>query len=241
MNDLLELVLDAHGGLGRWWDVSTLTATLAVGGPFWKLRGFPDAFLEQTLTVSAHREYAFFTPWITAHRSLIFDTGPEQVTLRGARGHVIRSLVDPRPSYAGYDPWSPWDALQVGYFLGYATWNYLTTPFLLTYPGVHAREISPRREDGQTWRRLLVTFPAAIATHSAEQIFYFGDHGLLRRVDYAFDISGGALIADYAEGYQSFDGFAFPTRRRIYDRNPDGTADQTVAQITLDIQGINVA
>src|SRR5689334_16586655 len=35
MNDLLDFVLDAHGGLKRWSDVSTLTATLAVGGPFW--------------------------------------------------------------------------------------------------------------------------------------------------------------------------------------------------------------
>jgi hypothetical protein len=29
-------------------------------------------------------------------------------------------------------------------------WNYLTTPFLLTYPGVQTREISPWQEDGQT-------------------------------------------------------------------------------------------
>ena len=65
-----------------------------------------------------------------------------------------------RSSYAGYDLYSPWDALQVGYFLSYGMWNYLTTPFLLTYPGVQAREISPWQEDGQTWRRLHVTFPA---------------------------------------------------------------------------------
>ena len=44
MNDLLDYVLDAHGGLNRWSGVSTLTAKLAADGPFWKLRGFPDAF-----------------------------------------------------------------------------------------------------------------------------------------------------------------------------------------------------
>ncbi len=37
-------------------------------------------------------------------------------------------------------PFSRWDALQAGYFLSYAMWNYLTTPFLLTYPGSRARE-----------------------------------------------------------------------------------------------------
>ena len=35
MNDLLDFVLDAHGGLKRWSGVSTVTAKLAVGGPFW--------------------------------------------------------------------------------------------------------------------------------------------------------------------------------------------------------------
>ena len=34
MNDLLDFVLDAHGGLKRWSGVSTLTVKLAVGGPF---------------------------------------------------------------------------------------------------------------------------------------------------------------------------------------------------------------
>jgi hypothetical protein len=39
-----------------------------------------------------------------------------------------------------------------------AMWNYLTTPFLLTYPGARARDISPQ-EDGQTWDQPRVTFP----------------------------------------------------------------------------------
>ena len=55
MNDLLDFVLDAHGGLNRWSDVSTLTAKLAAGGPFWGLKGFPDAFLDETLTIDSRR------------------------------------------------------------------------------------------------------------------------------------------------------------------------------------------
>src|SRR5262245_9633116 len=34
MNDLLEFVLDAHGGRKGWSEVETLTTQLAVGGPF---------------------------------------------------------------------------------------------------------------------------------------------------------------------------------------------------------------
>ena len=34
---------------------------------------------------------------------------------------------------------------------------------------------------------------------------------------------------------------AFPTRRRVYARHPDGTVDQTLAEITLDIHNIAIA
>src|SRR5262245_11197587 len=143
MNDLLTLVVDAHGGLERWSRVSTLTAQLAAGGPFWGLRGFLDAFLAETLDIDVRRQHAVFTPWLAPDRRLTLDVDPERVTLQTAGGQTVDSRTDPRASYTGYDLYSPWDALQVGYFLGYAMWNYLTTPYLFTYPGVHAHEIEP--------------------------------------------------------------------------------------------------
>jgi hypothetical protein len=139
MNDLLDFVLGAHGGLNRWSAVSTLTAKLAAGGPFWGRQGFPDAFGDETLTIDTRRQHAVFTPWTTPGQSLTFDTDPERVVLQTANGQATDSRTNLRSSYAGYDLYSRWDALQVGYFLSYGMWNYLTTPFLLTYPGVQAR------------------------------------------------------------------------------------------------------
>ena len=129
-------------------------------GPFWGQQGFPDAFLDETLTIDTCRQHAVFTPWTAPGQSVTFDTDPERVVVQTADGQTIASRTSPRSSYAGRDLDSPWDALQVGYFLIYGMWNYLTTPFLLTYPAVKAREISPWQEDGQTWRRLHATFPA---------------------------------------------------------------------------------
>ena len=235
MSDLLDLVLGAHGGLKRWLGVRTLTAKVAVGGPFWGQQGFPDAFLDETLTIDVRRQHAIFTPWTAAGQSLTFDTDPERVVLQTADGQTIDSRTSPG-SYADHDPHSRWDALQVGYFLSYGMWNFLTTPFLLAYPGVQVREISPWQEDGQTWRLLQATFPASITTHSAEQVFYFGDDGLLRRVDYTVEADGGRAAHD-TEGYRTFDGLAF----RTYRRNPDGTPDRSVTAITLDIHGITAA
>jgi len=103
MNDLLDYVLGAHGGLNRWSGVSTLTAKFAAGGPFWKLRGFPGAFGDETLTIDVRRQQAVVTPWTAPGRTLTFGTGPERVTLHDSSGQIIASLADPRSSYAGYD------------------------------------------------------------------------------------------------------------------------------------------
>jgi hypothetical protein len=40
MNDLLDRVLDAHGGLDSWKSDTRLTAELELGGPFWQMRGW---------------------------------------------------------------------------------------------------------------------------------------------------------------------------------------------------------
>jgi hypothetical protein len=238
---LLDFVLDAHGGLRRWLGVRTLTAKLAAGGPFWGQQGFPDAFLEETLTIDVRRQHAAFTPWTAPGQSLTFDTDPERVVLRTTDGQTIDSRTSPRSSSAGDGAHSPWDALQIGYFLSYGMWNYLTTPFLLTYPGVEAGETSPWQEDGETWRRLNVTFPTSITTHSRDQVFYFGADGLLRRLDYTTDVNANDRVAHYTEGYKTFDGLAFPTRRHVYRRNRDSTPDRSATAITLDIYNITAA
>jgi len=240
-NELLDVVLDAHGGLERWSGISTLTAKLAIGGPLWGQLGFPDAFLDETLTIDTRRQHAVFTPWTAPGQNLTFDTDPERVLLQTANGQTIDSRTSPRTSYTGNDPNSVWDALQVGYFLSYGMWNYLTTPFLLTYPGVQAHETSPWQEDGQTWRRLHATFPASITTHSAEQVFYFGADGLLRRLDYTTEVNAEDPVAHYTEGYKTFDGLAFAPRRRVYRRNPGSTPDRSLTAITLDIHDITAA
>ena len=119
------------------------------------------------------------------------------------------------------------------------TADYLTTPFLLTYPGVEARETDSWREDGETWRRLQVTFPKTIATHNPDQVFYFDADYLLRRLDYQPYVTG-APIAHYVSDPKEFDGFVFPTRRHVYPRNQDGTADKRLAVITIPIESVAV-
>jgi hypothetical protein len=137
---------------------------------------------------------------------------------------VVEQRLDARAAFKGFLRSTPWDRLHLGYFVGYAFWNYFTTPFLFTYPGVEAREIEPWQEAGQTWRRLHVTFPKSIATHNPQQVFYVDADGLQRRMDYVTEILGSTLVV--------------PTWRRVFRRNPDGTANLNMPSITIDIEDI---
>jgi hypothetical protein len=240
MNDLLTAVLDAHGGLANWEKVTKLTARLSLGGPFWAARGWPDMYGPQTVTLDAHREHIALTPFTAPDRTCILDVDPERVVIQAAGGQVVEERLDPRASYPmPFDPsTTPWDAVQVAYFAGAANWNYLTEPFVFTYPGVEAREIEPWDEDGATWRRLAVTFPKTIANHNPDQVFYYDENFMQRRMDYSPDVTGNPPIAHYTHEPKRFDGFVFPTRRRVHRHDADGVADQSVAAITIDMDEV---
>ena len=48
-----------------------------------------------------------------------------------------------------------------------------------------------------------------------EQVFYYDDAFMQRRMDYSPDVTGTPPVAHYAYGHKTFDGFVFPTRRRV--------------------------
>ena len=68
--------------------------------------------------------------------------------------HTREERATPRASFAGHVLTTPWDKLQELYFVSYALWNYLATPFVFTEPGFETREIGPHEENGETWHRL---------------------------------------------------------------------------------------
>jgi hypothetical protein len=133
-----------------------------------------------------------------------------------------------------------WDAIQVAYFTSAAVWNYLVAPFICAQPGVEAREIEPWTEGGKAWRRLAVRFPKTIANHNADQIFYYDDAFMLTRMDYSPDVTGKPPVAHYTSHARRFDGFMFPTCRRVHLHDEHGIADQLFAPITIDVAEVRV-
>lgn len=129
--------------------------------------------------------------------------------------------------------------LHRAYFNGYALWTYLTSPFLLSMPGVEVVEVAPWNGDGQVLRRLRATFPKHLATHSDSQDFFFDSDLKLRRHDYDVDVSGGFGGAQLVDDYAEADGIRFPTKRRAYRRGADGRALTDVVMVAIDLSDIH--
>jgi hypothetical protein len=117
-------------------------------------------------------------------------------------------------------------------------WTYLTQPFSLLLPGFKTAEIDPYEEAGVTWRRLRVTWPDYLGTHSAEQTLYFDQDGLLARHDYNVEITGNAPAAHYVSDYVAVQGINLPTRHRVYIRTPEGKAQPEPLIVSIDISDL---
>jgi hypothetical protein len=239
MDALLSRVLDAHGGLDGWRNRTTFTARITYGGPFWEFKGHPG--FAGTFQVEANLQ----DEWIR-HRDeatgqeYVFSRVTDRLTVTDRTGAVLETLDQPRSTFAGYTPETPWSLAQIAYFRAYATWHYLVEPYLFTWSGVEAHEVEPWSEGDETWRVLRVTFPASIHTHNATQLYYYDDAGLLRRMDYAPDVNGSTPVAHYIREHQVVGGVPVPSSRHIQLRNDDGTPDTSWTPITVDLTDITL-
>jgi hypothetical protein len=217
--DLGGEAIAAHGGLDRWNEITSVQVQASITGGVWYLKGRPDVLKDVVITAETQRE-RLTMDFPGQDRRTIFT--PARIVVETAAGDLVEAREDPLAHFAGQTAQTPWDDIDVAYFSGEALWTYLVMPFLTSYPGVSAVETSePWVEDAEEWRRLEVTFPETIATHTREQVFYFGADGLLRRHDYTVDILGGTAGANYAHDYRTVDGIIVPTRRTIYGYEGD--------------------
>jgi hypothetical protein len=234
MNQLAKQAIEAHGGLERWSRFTTLSAHLIDSGVLWAAKGKAGILADVTVTIDLLNEKASHWPFGSPNRRSRFE--PQRVALEDANGKIIEELLHPRSSFNGHaDVWSD---LQVAYFAGYAMWTYLNVPFLLARSGVESEEVEPWQESGETWRCLNVRFPPNIATHSTDQTLYFDRQGLLKRQDYNVEIDGTAEAAHYVYDHKEFSGIVFPTKRRVFRRQPDGLPAPKPLIISIDLDRI---
>jgi hypothetical protein len=213
MNDLLETALTAHGGLRRWNEIKSITVNASISGAFWSVKHQADALQNIRFVVDTTRQ-RLAMDFVGQDKRSVFE--PDRVEIHRAGGELIDARDNPEKSFEGQHFESPWDDLDLAYFTGEALWTYLNTPFVYTGAGFATKEIDPIEIDGETWRRLQVTFPENLKTHSREQVTCFGPDGLLRRHDFTIDLLGGAPSQLLATDYRDVDGVVIPTTRRAY-------------------------
>lgn len=239
MTELTELAIAAHGGLGRWNELKTVTAHLTNGGVLWPLKGQGGVLDDIDVRVELHRQFTSHSPFTGPGLRTAFTS--DRVAVETDGGDVVEERLNPRASFAGHTLETPWDKLHLAYFAGYAMWTYLTAPFSFAMPGFHTEELAAWQEDGQTWRRLKVRFPDYIATHNREQTFYFDNDGLLRRHDYSAEVTGPGVAAHYPSEHKEFDGIVVPTKRRVRMIGEDGAVLPEPLVVSIDLEGIKFA
>lgn len=233
MSTLANEVMDRYGGLARWKRFSTVTARLRNDGALWTLKQQGGVMDDLSVRVHLREPRASHFPFTAAHLRTSYQ--PDRVAIEDAAGNAVSELLQPRQSFAGHGLETPWTPLQLAYFAGYAMWTYLNTPFLFAWDGVATEELPPWEENGERWRRLRVTFPENLPSHSTVQTFYFDADHLLRRHDYDADVIGGVPAAHYSADHVDVSGILVPTRRWVLPRQPDGSAapEPTIVSIAL--------
>ena len=238
MNQLLDLVVEAHGGLERWRAIARLDVSLSFSGSFLRMKGYPEGLPDITARIKMRQPVVSIRPYMRVDGCGQFT--PDRVWIDDDKGHVLNQRIEPRASFAGHALETPWDQLQLLYFVSYGLWNYFNTPFFLIQPGFEVREIEPHEENGEIWRRLHVRFPGEVPAHCREQIFFFNQKGLLQRVDYAPDVVAASPASHYCFDHETFSGLVFPTLRRVVQRTSAGPELSGPTAILLQIADVAV-
>ena len=219
MSQLLETVIEAHGGLERRNQVDEVSARLAQSGALWALKGQAGVLDDVVVTASLHQERVSHGPFGAADRHSSFT--PERVAIESDDGNVLEALDEPRDSFAEHTPRRLGAPSSSRTSWARRCGTYLTQPFTFTMPGFQTSELEPWDEVGQQWRRL--HFVAKLPRHPQHRTdAVLDDDGLLARHDYDVEISGGTSAAHHVSDYDDVAGIRLPTKHRIFPRAADG-------------------
>jgi hypothetical protein len=236
--ELLQFVLEAHGGVERFQQLEQIAVKMFGGGFAVRSKRWGWIPGEIELVCSTRQQRTVIAPFRKTSQRSVF-AGLEVRLESLIDGSVIAQRRDPRSKFPGGRRQLWWDDLDFIYFSGYAMWGYLCAPFTFTWPGVQTREIEPWEEGDEQWRRLEVTYPDAWHAHCPRQVYYFDSRGLLRRNDYTAEVFGGwAKSAHVCEGHRTFDGLVFPTKRRVYPRRRSNRRRAFPTLVEIDIHHV---
>lgn len=224
MNDLLAWTVEAHGGLERWNRVGEIRMRGHMGG-LGLLHSAYDSEPARVAHISVTDPWVSVSDFPEPGQGTVGTFADKLVKIERADGSgIIQQRKDARDYFLFYPQrlkrWFWYDRVDVAYFLGYALWNYLLTPFMFTRPGFEVSEGEPVVVHGSKLRQLIVKFPPGLPSHCPEQSFFINARGLVNYFTYTVDIVGKFVHAvHYCRRYREFSGIKVPTRRRAILRH----------------------
>jgi hypothetical protein len=229
---LLDEVVAAHGG-AAYDAAAEIEVDVSCGGWAFVLKRQRGALSDFTGTVSTAAPRVVLDRYPEPGRRGVLEHG--SVRIEDEAGRVVEQRENPRSFFKGRrNLW--WDDLDLLYFGAYALWGYINAPFVFRTPGYEVEEADPWRENGETWRGLRVRFPEDVPAHSREQLYYFGEDGLLRRNDYTAEAFGNwAKAAHYCWRHKSFSGLVVPTHRKAMPRRRNGEPRRQFVLVEINI------
>jgi hypothetical protein len=218
--DLATLVIEAHGGLDRWNDITSIEVSFNLSGAALTKKLGLEAHYRPRFIIDTKDVKTVMEGLAQGSRTDRLVYTLDRVWIEGSDGKAKASRNKPYKAFSDHTRDTPWDDLHLACFGGYAFHNYLTFPFHLSWEGFSSREIAPHEENGETWRVLEVTHPDHYDAHSKVQWYYFDKDFMLRRLDYA-PLAFKVPVAHYCFDAKDFDGIKIPTFRRVVWRHPD--------------------
>jgi hypothetical protein len=210
----LHEAIEAHGGMNYWSGLGAIEVVISANGFLFTAKRRPVLRRVRMRADTREPRFSFFDFPKPGQTSELI--GNDEVRIMDNEGTIVARRDNPRAAFRGLRRLFRWDDLDFIYFGGYATWNYLTAPFLLARAGVVVEALEPMQGAFGQLSRLLVTFPADFPTHCRRQVFYFDDQRLLRRLDYTAEVVGGWAHAAHLCGeYRTFGKLRAPTRRHV--------------------------
>lgn len=232
MQNVLNDIIEAHGGLEYWRTLDSIEIEYSASGLLLAMKGVRP--LERVrMSIYTGR------PEVVAHDhpgpgETTRWFGDERVEVVDAQGR-LRERAQPRKAFGGLRHFFRWDALDFAYFSSYAMWGYLLFPLLFLRDGV--KVASETGSDGVT--HLAVDFPPSIPAHCRHQDFWFDRELHLLRLDYTAEVVGSwAKAAHFCGEYRRFGGLTVPTRRRVYPKLLFNRPFRLLTLVAIDIHKV---
>src|ERR1700722_10353066 len=92
-SDLLQLVIEAHGGRDRWKSISRFRAETSITGAIWSMKGQAGVLDAVVLEGEARDQRLKISPFPKSDRYLTWE--PSRETIETTEGVVLEERLDP--------------------------------------------------------------------------------------------------------------------------------------------------